>query len=528
VILTLILKFLGLSALSSPPPELGLPMRRQALRLLRGMDLLGTAPKDPILIVLGATGTGKSQVCCNPPPSKFQAHTTALQLAVDLAKQFNGEIINGDAVQMYDGLPIVTNKISVEEQEGIPHHLLGFVALDEEPWRVGLFRKKASQIITEIRSRGRLPILVGGTHYYTQSLLFGDSMVRDRADDDSIAQSELSHQEISEKYPILDGPTEDIIAKLREVDPTMADRWHPNDRRKIRRSLEIFLMTGKKASEIYSEQKDRKISDWSEATNQTGSAMDKYSPLLFWVHAESETLKKRLDGRVENMVKAGLLEEVKAMNSFLLQQEIQGTPVDRTRGIWVSIGFKEFEQYLKALESGTGSPEELSRLLESSIEQTQAATRQYAKRQVRWIRLKLVPALKDDNALDKLYLLDGTDVSKWKGTVAKPAIDIVTSFLQGRELEPPLDICQAASEILTAAETGIDKKPDVWFRQVCDLCNITAVTDTQWQIHLKSRRHRALTKKKQRNGVEGKFCHQSGDSNSPLHEPRNRDSSDSA
>lgn len=446
--------------------------------------------------MLGATGTGKSQ------------------LAVDLAKQFNGEIINGDAVQMYDGLPIVTNKITVKEQEGIPHHLLGFIALDEEPWRVSLFKRRASQIIREIRSRGRLPILVGGTHYYTQSLLFGDSIIGEQADENSNAQPELLHKEISERFPILEGPTEDMIARLREVDPVMADRWHPKDRRKIRRSLEIFLMTGKKASDVYSEQKERKLSNQVGVSDENESAINSCSPLLFWIHAESETLKKRLDGRVDKMVKAGLLGEVKSMDRFLQEQEKLGTPVDRTRGIWVSIGFKEFEPYLRALALGTTSQEELPKLFALSIEQTQAATRQYAKRQVRWIRLKLIPALKDEDVFDRLYLLDGSDVANWKDAVARPGFEIAKSFLEGCEMQAPQEICPAAREILALAADGLDEKPDVWFRQTCDLCNITAVTDLQWQTHLKSRRHRGLTKKKQRNEVRGESSQRAGDVNS--------------
>src|SRR5271168_1169210 len=159
-------------------------------------------------------------------------------------------------MQMYDGLPIITNKITAEEQKGIPHHLLGSIAPDEEPWRVGMFKKKADQIIQEIRSRGRLPILVGGTHYYTQSLLFKDSLIDDKFYGEEHVRTELSNEEILQKFPMLDGPTEAMIERLREVDPKMADRWHPNDRRKIRRSLEIFLLTGKKASDIYLKRKE--------------------------------------------------------------------------------------------------------------------------------------------------------------------------------------------------------------------------------------------------------------------------------
>lgn len=401
-------------------------------------------------------------------------------------------------MQMYDGLPIITNKVTVKEQNGVPHHLLGFITLDEEPWRVGLFREKAGRIIKEIRSRGRLPIVVGGTHYYTQSLLFEDSLVIEDMDDADETQNTLSTQEIASRFPILEGPTEAILERLKEVDPTMAERWHPNDTRKIRRSLEIFLLTGRKASDIYKQQKEKK------GVNRTANEMFKEdtsqpimreaaSTLLFWIHSESEALKKRLDSRVDKMMETGLLAEIKHMNSFLHDKEGTGTTVDRSRGIWVSIGWKEFEPYLTALESGTESQESLDNLLDIAIERTKAATRQYAKRQTRWIRLKLMPALSCHDSLHNLYLLDGTDLAQWKNSVSDQAMNITKKFLDGEELCAPGDLSEAAAEQLTL-ERSVESTHGV--RHECDMCNTITVTEEQWQAHLKSRTHRRLLKKR--------------------------------
>ncbi|KAK0116244.1 hypothetical protein ONS95_013269 [Cadophora gregata] len=445
-------------------------------------------PKDPLVVVLGATGTGKSQ------------------LAVDLAKRFDGEIINGDAMQMYDGLPIITNKMTLEEQQGIPHHLLGFVALDEEPWRVGLFKQKAGQIIREIRSRGRLPILVGGTHYYTQSLLFNETLVHTTPSEEDQSNYGYTNQEMAEKYPILAASTEDMLTRLQEVDPVMADRWHPKDRRKIRRSLEIYLVTGKRASDIYAEQMEMKLAK-KHSSLDTGSIaaslIDDRSVLLFWVFAESEILKKRLDARIDKMLDSGLLDEVKSMQSFLQKQTLSGVDVDCTRGIWVSIGYKEFEPYLKILASGTASASEVQNSYELSVEQTKAATRQYAKQQVRWIRLKLVPALTEVDALERLYIVDGSDVSQFSDTVSQPAIRIAESFLNGTERVAPREVCAAAAQILDPDESVEPR--DLNFREECEMCHTVVVTDAQWQIHLKSRRHRALLKRKQKNERSGRF-----------------------
>ncbi|KAG8532038.1 uncharacterized protein KY384_003675 [Bacidia gigantensis] len=118
-------------------------------------------PMRPLVVIVGPTGSGKSQ------------------LAVSLARHYNGEIINGDALQIYKGLPITTNKISESEQEGIPHHLLGSIGLEEEPWTVKQFLKKAQDAIEAIRLKGKLPIVVGGTQYYVQSLLVPNAVVED-------------------------------------------------------------------------------------------------------------------------------------------------------------------------------------------------------------------------------------------------------------------------------------------------------------------------------------------------------------
>ena len=427
-----------------------------------------------------------------------------MQLAVDLARRFNGEIINGDAMQMYNGLPIVTNKITVEEQQNIPHHLLGCIPLNEEPWKIGKFKRKAGQIIQEIRARGHLPIVVGGTHYYTQSLLFDDALISDNIDGGDV-QTELPTEEIHSKYPILAGPTEVMVERLREVDPVMADRWHPKDRRKIQRSLEIYLTTGKKASDIYTEQKEVKklVKRTRDQAISSSFPVEGGSTLLFWVHAESEILKARLDARVDRMARIGLLDEVKSMNTFLHEQRHAGNIVDRSRGIWVSIGWKEFERYLLALDAENTNDEELEKLYNESLEQTQSSTRQYAKRQVRWIRLKLIPALSDDNALDRLFLLDGSSVAAWQDTVEKPALDITEKFLAGEGLPSPSGLSAAAREFL-----GPQEKTEL-IRRECEICKTLAITETQWKTHLKSRCHRALVKR---------ALKRSGDGRSALHQ----------
>lgn len=404
-------------------------------------------------------------------------------------------------MQMYKDLPIVTNKITTKEQNGIPHHLLGFIPLDAEPWTVGTFKKHAGQIIKEIRSRGRLPIVVGGTHYYLQSLLFENGLVpSSEASGEGQGDEQLSIEELSKRFPILDAPTEQILDRLKEVDPLMAAQWHPKDRRKIQTSLRIYLTTRKKASDIYKEQKQIKTtgSKTLDGTSISPGIFENGSPLVFWVHAKSDILKLRLDKRVDKMVGVGLLDEIESMETSRQVYTNNGVGFDLSRGIWVSIGWKEFEPYLRALMEAGGSPKNRDVLIADSLEKMKAATRQYAKRQIRWITLRLIPRLVEENAIDKLYLLDGTDVSSWAGNVSGPAIDITQEFILGNKLPTPSELSDLAGEFLNLEKyvKHSQSKSD-WVPKKCQTCHIVVMTEAQWQVHSTTRLHRRMVKKQQ-------------------------------
>jgi tRNA dimethylallyltransferase len=413
-------------------------------------------------------------------------------------------------MQLYSGLPIITNKITVEERKGIPHHLLGCIGLDEPTWVVGTFVKRALGVIEEIRGRGKLPILVGGTHYYTQSLLFRDRLAEAEEDGEREEGSKKDREEaqgptedLGAKYPILKESTEKLLAKLQEVDPVMAERWHPNDRRKIQRSLEIYLQTGRKASEIYAEQ--RLAQSTSSSSADPSSSEDsglRFPTLLFWIHAETETLRARLDSRVDKMLQRGLLDEVRTLHDYAVEHSAQ-QPIDDSRGIWVSIGYKEFSAYTAALASGEANETELQALKDEAVERTKIATRQYAKRQTRWIRIKLLQALQAAHATSSLYLLDGTSIADFEAKVLSPAADVTRTFLSGEPMPEPKDMSEAAAEVLTAAAAtqgseSATPTPKKWLRQKCELCGVTCVTEKQWEAHARSRAHRRLVSKKRK------------------------------
>lgn len=420
------------------------------------------------------------------------------QLAVELATRFDGEIINGDAMQMYKGLPIITNKIPNSERSGIPHHLIDFIGLGEEPWTVGHFVDEAQNVIREIHSRGRLPILVGGTHYYTQSLLFKDSLVVDRASD-----GDVKAEQLEEEWHILSASTKDMFAKLDELDPVTASRWHPKDRRHIRRSLEICLQTGRKASDVYKEQEMRKRSpsmDSGDAESQFDEDLAherlRYPSLIFWLHAQDDVLKARLNARVQTMVANGLLEEAKVMSNYQSEYTSQGASLDLGKGIWVSIGYKEMQPYLSLLRSGNHSKEESARVQSSCIEAVVAATRQYAKRQNRSIRLTLADFLAKADALDKMFLMDCTDLDRWTEMVTESSQSIAEAFLTGHQLPEPSSLSSLAESTLARTSKGASK-PQFSARK-CSICNKVLMSEEEWDRHLKSSGHKKVVFGQQR------------------------------
>jgi tRNA dimethylallyltransferase len=408
------------------------------------------------------------------------------QLAVDLAVRFNGEIINADAMQMYSGLPVITNQISVEEQRGIPHHLLAQIDPLEPTWTNGLFVREARRLIKEIRSRGKLPIVVGGTLYYVHALLFEGSLISsDETGPDDVRFR--SQEETLPQFPILNQPTDVIYAKLQEVDPAMAERWHPDDRRKIKRSLEIYLTTGRRASEIYAGQQ--------EAKQVARDARTPWETLVFWTFTESGTLKERLGKRVDKMVQNGLMEEVGILHRRLRECTTRGEVIDRTRGIWQSIGFKQMEAFLDS-ELNAEPTDVLAKKRDIGIEEMNIATRQYARYQLRWIRQRTLKSFKEHSAMDLLYLLDSTNASDFSASVLQTAADLCGQYLADEKRPKPTTLSDTAREVLASFENECTSDTTVFKVKKCEVCNMSLPTEDSWTKHINGKKHRRAVKTK--------------------------------
>ncbi|XP_061870331.1 tRNA dimethylallyltransferase isoform X2 [Colius striatus] len=315
---------------------------------------LGRAPPRPLVVILGATGTGKSA------------------LALQLGLRLGGEIVSADSMQVYKGLDIITNKVSPQEQQLCRHHMISFVDPLVSNYTVVDFRDRAVTLIEDIFARDKIPIVVGGTNYYIESLLW--KVLVDTKKGTSTAPGLVADR----KAELEQVDAEELHQRLRRVDPEMAARLHPHDRRKVARSLQVFEETGIPHSEILHQQQEE------EGGGPLGGPLKYPHSCILWLHADQEALDRRLEQRVDAMVAAGLLEELRDFHRRYNQQRVAENRQDYQHGIFQSIGFKEFHEYL--ISEGNCSPETSALLLQKGIQALKQVTKRYARRQNKWVR----------------------------------------------------------------------------------------------------------------------------------------------
>ncbi|MCQ1996049.1 tRNA (adenosine(37)-N6)-dimethylallyltransferase MiaA [Arthrobacter sp. zg-Y1171] len=275
-----------------------------------------SADERPVIAVVGPTGSGKSD------------------LGVALALELGGEVINADSMQFYRGMDIGTAKISVAERRGVPHHLLDIMDVTEEA-SVSAFQAQAREMISEIRARGRYPILVGGSGLYVRAALD----VLDFPGTDPAVRAGIEAELETRGLPALQD-------RLREVDPVSAERI--SDARRVVRALEVFELTGRPFSSFMP------VRQYVSPAVQIGLGV------------ERPVLHERLARRVDRMVEQGLLEEVRRLEPAGLRT---GRTASRALG---------YAQFLAVLD-GKSSVAEASAA-------TVVATRQFARRQLTWFR----------------------------------------------------------------------------------------------------------------------------------------------
>ncbi len=278
--------------------------------------------KQKLLAIVGATASGKTA------------------LGIELAKRLNGEIISADSMQIYEGLDITTAKPTQEEMQQIPHHLISIVKRSQN-FSVAEYVSLASQKIQEISARGKLPILVGGTGLYIDSVVNGLQFSPEQ--EDTSVRQELLARAQTEGNAIL-------YQQLLELDPAAAEKIHVNNTVRLVRALEVCLRTGKTFTE-YKAQNLAKESPY-------------HAILLGLDYADRQNLYDRINQRVYKMLDAGMLEEVRQA----YQSDASGTAS-------AAIGYKELLPYLQNQDT-----------LENCIAMIQQESRRYAKRQLTWFR----------------------------------------------------------------------------------------------------------------------------------------------
>lgn len=453
----------------------------------------------PLLAVVGSTGTGKSQ------------------LGVELASLTHAEIVSADSMQTYEGLDVITNKAPADEMRGVPHHLLSFLPPTHE-YDITQFVADATRLCTDMHERRTLPILVGGTTYYIQHLLFPGRLVSKAPDapaadtrlDDVVAAlpahlraawDALGDDDATARF------ADDLWPLLHALDAPSAERWHHRDHRKLYRALCILRDTGTRQSEWVRAQDAADDAPRPPAFGQRR--------LLFWVWSERAALNTRLDRRIGQMVEVrrpltqrGLLDEINALRAIARQAP---TDVDYTRGIYQAIGtctahtgYKEFDAYLAHRERH-GDDADAQRLFDAAIAAMQVATRRYAKRQTAWIRNQLLPAVhaaQDRGEEVYLYVLDATDPARWDADVRRPAEAITQAFLAHAPMPEPRTVCAAADELLARAprKHGALERNAMFTCEVCtsDAAHPFRVRETERAKHLHSRTHRYALKRRTR------------------------------
>ena len=273
------------------------------------------------MVVCGPTASGKTK------------------LAVDIAREFGGEVVSADSMQIYNGMDIASAKPTEKEKMGIPHHLMDFLD-PTEPFSVADYVVMARDVVSDIHGRGKLPVICGGTGLYINSLI--DNIEFDDAGSDPVYRAELNSiaAERGNGY---------VLEMLRKVDPEVASQLHENNLKRIIRALEVYKLSGKTMTE-------------QKAASRLHPSP--YEPCMMMIDHPREVLYERIDRRVDMMLEAGL--EAEAREFFTHTDYVTASQ---------AIGYKELKPYIDG-ELG----------LAECVETLKRETRRYAKRQLTWFK----------------------------------------------------------------------------------------------------------------------------------------------
>lgn len=448
---------------------------------------------EPIIFIVGSTASGKTK------------------LSLELAQKYKEiEIINADAIQLYKGADIMTAKATPEERNIVTHHLLDILPLEKLDFTRKDYFALASQLIKDLHQQNKIPLIVGGTNYYIESLLYTGTELTDTGNDDLTEINEM-YQTVVEK--LKEQPENSLPADAQEnkgkfavpngweglssiekhqilatIDPLMGQKIHPNDTKRVENYIKVYLDEGIQPSKklmMIDQQKKLRFEHC----------------LVLWVKdKDKEKLSERIKKRIREMVDIKGVQEIIEVYENL---DSKG-PLDFQRGVLQSIGYKEFYDFYKktkgiAHKQGLNNvsailqnvnnvenlDQELKEVLEECIKKLITATEHYAKRQITWIKNRIAA---DPKVQDKLLLLEFSDASKFNEQVVSIGLQALNDFLQGKSLykeEKESDKRKANPE-----------KYENWKRHFCEACDVTLNGEDQWQSHIKSKKHKKIKEKK--------------------------------
>lgn len=273
--------------------------------------------KDKIIVICGPTASGKTS------------------LGINLANKINGEIISADSMQIYKDFSIGSSKPTEEERKQAPHHLVDFVDADKR-YSVADYKEDCQKAIEDILSRGKVPIIVGGTGLYIDAIIYNIKYLQINTD-------------YTYRKELEDIPLEDLYKRAMEIDPKAMEKISSNDRKRISRILEIYHLTGHNKTELEAESIGDEIYDFR----------------TFVLNWPREQLYERVNARVDKMIEQGLVDEVKGV-----LKKYKDFPTSMQ-----ALGYKEIKLYLEGLFT-----------LDEAIELIKTESRHYAKRQLTWFR----------------------------------------------------------------------------------------------------------------------------------------------
>lgn len=279
--------------------------------------------KRPLVIITGPTASGKTA------------------LSIELAKQIGGEIISADSMQVYRHMDIGSAKVTKEEMDGVPHHLIDVLDPSEE-FNVVRFQEMARKAMEGIYKRGKIPIIAGGTGFYIQALLYDIDFTE--TDENNSIREELEQKARTEGASVLH-------AMLKEIDPESAEAIHEHNVKRVIRAIEFYRQTGKK------------ISDHNRQEREKSSP---YQFLYYVIDLPRELLYSRIEQRVDQMIEQGLVEEVKALQAMGCTRDMVSMQ---------GLGYKEILDYLNGQLT-----------LDEAVYVLKRDTRHFAKRQLTWFR----------------------------------------------------------------------------------------------------------------------------------------------